>query len=113
MNLVEEFFKKENIYNEDFFEYVRNRVHYLPFDVSLDWFGCFPILDENNIDKDDCLYIGDTNVDKESALNAGLSYQLVSYGYRTKEELEKMCPNDTLFSSVKELSDYLLKWVNK
>ena len=34
---------------EDFFEYVRNRVHYLPSDVSLDWFGCFPILDENNI----------------------------------------------------------------
>ena len=71
------------------------------------------ILDENNINKNDCLYIGDTNVDKESALNAGLSYQLVSYGYRTKEELEKMCLNDTLFSSVKELSDYLLKWVNK
>ena len=71
------------------------------------------ILDENNINKNDCLYIGDTNVDKESAMNAGLSYQLVSYGYRTKEELEKMCPNDTLFSSVKELSDYLLKWVNK
>ena len=71
------------------------------------------IIKENNIDRDNCLYIGDTNVDKESALNAGLSYQLVSYGYRTKEELEKMCPNDTLFSSVKELSDYLLKWVNK
>ena len=71
------------------------------------------ILDENNIRKEDCLYVGDTNVDKESALNAGLDYRLVSYGYRTKEELEKMCPNDTPFSSVKELSDYLLKWVNK
>ena len=71
------------------------------------------IVDENNIDKANCLYIGDTNVDKESALNAGLDYRLVSYGYRTKEELEKMCPNDTPFSSVKELSDYLLKWVNQ
>lgn len=71
------------------------------------------ILDENNIRKEDCLYIGDTNIDKESALNAGLDYRLVSYGYRTKEELEKMCPNDTPFSSVKELSNYLLKWVNK
>ena len=70
------------------------------------------ILNENNIDKNDCLYIGDTNVDKESALNAGLDYRLVSYGYRTKEELEKMCPNDTPFSSVSELRDYLLKWVN-
>lgn len=70
------------------------------------------ILDENNIDKKDCLYIGDTNVDKESALNAKLDYRLVSYGYRTKEELEKMCPNDTPFSSVNELTDLLLKWVN-
>ena len=71
------------------------------------------ILDESNIRKEDCLYIGDTNVDKESALNAGLDYLLVSYGYRTKEELEKMCPNDTPFSSVKELSDCLLKWVKE
>ena len=71
------------------------------------------ILDENKINKEECLYIGDTNVDKESALNAGLDYRLVSYGYRTKEELEKMCPNDTPFSSVKELSVYLLKWVNE
>ena len=71
------------------------------------------ILDENSIKKEDCLYIGDTNVDKESAINAGLDYRLVSYGYRTKEELEKMCPNDTPFSSVKELSNYLLKWVKE
>ena len=71
------------------------------------------ILDENNIDKKDCVYIGDTNIDKESALNAGLNYRLVSYGYRTKDELEKMCPNDTPFSSVKELTDYLLKWVKE
>ena len=55
------------------------------------------ILKENNIDKSDCLYIGDTNVDKESALNAGLTYFLVSYGYRTKEELEKCVQLTHLF----------------
>lgn len=70
------------------------------------------IIENNEINKSDCLYIGDTNVDKESAINAGLKYRLVSYGYRTKEELEKMCPNDTPFASVNELADYLLKWVN-
>ena len=43
------------------------------------------ILNENNIDKKDCLYIGDTNIDKESADNAGLKYLLVNYGYRTKD----------------------------
>ena len=70
------------------------------------------ILDENNIRKEDCLYIGDTNVDKESALNARLDYRLVSYGYRTKEELEKMCPEDTTISTVNELYNEILKWVN-
>ena len=70
------------------------------------------ILEERNIKKEDCLYIGDTNIDKESANNFGVEYLLVSYGYRTKEELEKMCPNDTPLSSVEELTDYLVKWVN-
>ena len=70
------------------------------------------IIKENNIDRANCLYIGDTNVDKESATNVGLPYLLVNYGYRTKEELEKMCPNDTTLSSVNELYNQLLKWVN-
>ena len=70
------------------------------------------IIKSNGLDKRDCLYIGDTDVDKQSAINVGLDYRLVSYGYRTKEELEKMCPNDTPFDSVEKLSNYLLKWVN-
>ena len=70
------------------------------------------IIKENNIDKKDCLYIGDTDVDKESAMNAGLAYLLVNYGYRTKEELEKMCPNDTSISSINELLNTILLWVN-
>lgn len=70
------------------------------------------IIKENNINKSDCLYIGDTNVDKESANNAGLPYLLVNYGYRTKEELEKMCPEDTTISTVNELYNQILKWVN-
>lgn len=70
------------------------------------------ILNENNIDKKDCLYIGDTNIDKESADNAGLKYLLVNYGYRTKEELEKMCPNDTSISTVEQLYNFIYLWVN-
>ena len=70
------------------------------------------IIESNKLNKNECLYIGDTDVDKQSAINAGLDYRLVSYGYRTPEELEKMCPNDTPFTSVNELTNYLLKWVN-
>ena len=70
------------------------------------------IVKENNINKSELLYVGDTNVDKESAINAGLPYLLVNYGYRTKEELEKMCPEDTTISDIDTLYKEILKWVN-
>ena len=70
------------------------------------------IFNENQINKTDCLYIGDTNVDKETATNGGVIYRLVNYGYRNKEELEKMCPNDTTISTIDELYHTILKWVN-
>ena len=70
------------------------------------------ILNENNINKEDCLYVGDTNIDKESATNAGIKYLLVNYGYRTKEELEKMCPGDTTINTVEDLYNFIVLWVN-
>ena len=70
------------------------------------------IFKDNSINKEDCLYIGDTNVDKETATNGGVIYHLVNYGYRNKEELEKMCPNDTTISTIDELYHTILKWVN-
>ena len=70
------------------------------------------ILNENNINKEDCIYVGDTNIDKETAMNSGMKYILVNYGYRRKEELEKMFPGDTTISTVSELEKLLIKWVN-
>lgn len=68
------------------------------------------ILIENNIEREDCLYIGDTDIDLASANNVGIKYLLVNYGYRTKEELEKMCPNDTSISNVSDLYQKILVW---
>lgn len=70
------------------------------------------VIDQLGVNKNDCLYVGDTNIDKESATNAGLKYCLVSYGYRNIDELEKMCPNDTPLATVDDLTNYLNKWVN-
>ena len=70
------------------------------------------IFNEYKIHNNECLYIGDTNVDKETATNAGITYRLVNYGYRNKDELEKMCPNDTTISTIDELYHTILKWVN-
>ena len=45
MERVKSFFRKQNIYDEQFFEYIKTRVYVFPHDTSLDWFGCFPILE--------------------------------------------------------------------
>jgi len=36
MEMVKNFFKKQNIYDENFFEYIKDRVTTLPYDVELD-----------------------------------------------------------------------------
>ncbi|MDE6725993.1 MAG: HAD hydrolase-like protein, partial [Ruminiclostridium sp.] len=40
-------------------------------------------------DRENVLYVGDSNVDMETAKNAGLDSCGVLWGFRTKEELEK------------------------
>lgn len=49
MEKIKDFFKKQKIYDENFFEYIKIRVHILPYDTSLEWFGCFPILEDGII----------------------------------------------------------------
>lgn len=49
MEKVIDFFIEQNIYDEDFFIYIKDRVKILPYDVSLAWFGCFPIIKDNII----------------------------------------------------------------
>lgn len=64
------------------------------------------ILDElkekYNIDKEDVMFIGDSEVDIETANNSGLFYLACLYGFRTKKELEKIgCTN--FISSMREV----------
>lgn len=60
-----------------------------------------------NIDKKDAFYIGDTNVDMQTAENSQVDYVLVSYGFRTKDELKEQCPNRPTIDSMSDLSNYL------
>lgn len=46
------------------------------------------LLDELGIKKEECLYIGDTSVDMQTAKNAGLTAIGVLWGFRGREELE-------------------------
>lgn len=65
------------------------------------------VIDELNIDRKKSIYVGDTNVDVESATNAGLPLILVTYGYRKKHELIPNFPNETYVDSTKELLEKL------
>ena len=53
-------------------------------------------------------YIGDTNVDYETAINAGIDVILVTYGYRTKEEMREYNIHCEMVDSVQEISHYFI-----
>ncbi len=50
--------------------------------------GILRELEKLNIDVSDILYIGDSEVDYETAKNLKCDYFIVNYGFRSKEELE-------------------------
>ena len=65
------------------------------------------VINELNFPKEKITYIGDTNVDEESAINAEISYILVSYGYRTKTELFSQVKSRNIVDSIKDLDSTL------
>lgn len=50
------------------------------------------VLNELKINKEDTIYIGDSEVDMKVSLNSNIDYILVSYGYRDKEFLLNLNP---------------------
>lgn len=67
------------------------------------------ILESLNIKREDAFYIGDTEVDEQTAVNSKLDYVLVSYGYRTNEEQDKLTPNAKIVNNPQELLDFIVK----
>jgi phosphoglycolate phosphatase len=52
----------------------------------------FDIIGETKFAKDEVLYVGDSGVDMQTALNAGIDAVGVSWGFRTKQELASYSP---------------------
>ncbi len=65
------------------------------------------VLQKLAITHKETLYIGDTNVDYETAVNSGIDSILVTYGYRSKEYILKNIKNSKTIDHISELIDYL------
>lgn len=65
------------------------------------------IVNHYGISKGEALYIGDTNVDEETALNACVDYALVTYGYRTTQEIKRSCQCTNLLDTPQDIFDYI------
>ena len=66
------------------------------------------VLKTLKIDREDAIYIGDTNVDYETAVNSKMDVLLVTYGYRTKEEMEEYNITAPRVNSVDEIIHYFI-----
>ncbi len=62
-------------------------------------------------ERESCVYIGDSEVDHETALNAGVPLILVSWGFRERELLESFAP-EYLADDADTLAQILLGKVN-
>ena len=62
------------------------------------------VINKSHIERKDIIYIGDTEVDYQVARNAEIEASIVTYGYRNKEEIDKLdLGNSILITSPKEL----------
>ncbi len=65
------------------------------------------ILKVLNVSKDNTIYVGDTEIDIMTAINADIKKIAVLYGFRTKEDLDKYSP-EYYASSALEVLDIIL-----
>jgi len=69
----------------------------------------FEVLKNFNVMLEECIYIGDSNVDIMTAKNAGIKSIGVAWGFRGKEELEAEGAS-FIASTVKELENLILNF---
>ena len=65
------------------------------------------VLNKLDIKREQALYVGDTEVDYQTAINSSLDVVLVSYGYRTREQLEEKIKNASIIDAPNELLNIL------
>lgn len=80
----------EAVYGRGFFDVILGEKEEIP--KKPDPTGAFMVMDELGVTKENCLYMGDTNTDMETAANAGLDAVGAIWGFRGRKELEAFHP---------------------
>ena len=93
-----------NYYFPNYFDYVLGSKDNIRLKPEVD--GVNEVINYFNIDKDNILYLGDSEVDVTTARNANLLMGACLWGYRTKDELAGA---NLFFNSPKEIENYVLK----
>ena len=63
-------------------------------------------MDMLGVTKEECIYVGDSEVDAQFSINAGVPFIIVTWGFRDREELLGVCP-DAIVDSVDELYEQI------
>ena len=66
----------------------------------------FDILKKTDVSKEEVLYVGDSGVDMQTALNAGVDAVAVTWGFRPRAELESFSPKG-LIDKAEELLEFV------
>lgn len=75
-----------------------------------DPFGALKISKGFNIEPESIIYVGDSDVDIQTAKNAGMISVGVSWGYRSREILESQSP-DFIADDANALTDYIMSMI--
>lgn len=76
----------ETVFGKDMFTYIQGQCDTMKRKPEPD--GIFFILDKLEVTKEECLYVGDSEVDVQTGNNAGLKNISVTWGFRSRELLE-------------------------
>ena len=98
LEVIPEFFP------DGFFKYVYGSLSKMP--LKPDPAAIFHIMKEENANKDEVLYVGDSGVDMETGKNAGVLTVGVSWGFRSREELAENGA-DAVIDTPSRLLDFL------
>lgn len=103
-----DFFTKKivkHFFKDDIFEFVSGNTPELEKKPSPDI--AFKVMKELGVKSNECIFVGDTNIDINTAKNAGIFSIGCLWGFRTREELEK-AGADLIVSHPSEIFQYIL-----